>query len=185
MCPDFCRESTRSTAGIIRHGAKLLHAWTEATVPKISCILRKMYGGAIPAMGVHQIGFDQVFAWPCAEMQMLGAEPSVKILYRRELAAAEDPEAFLAAEDRRISKPLFDALPCRVSCGHRCCHSSRGHPQANHFRFGDPGRQGRRKKAVSETHKYSAVSSAKRSHGQGGDAWTRLGKKGRPGRSPH
>jgi acetyl-CoA/propionyl-CoA carboxylase len=54
-----------------------------------------MYGGAIPAMGVHQIGFDQVFAWPSAEMQMVGAEPSVKILYRRELAAAEDPKAFL------------------------------------------------------------------------------------------
>ena len=46
-------------------------------------------------MGVHQIGFDQVFAWPTAEMQMIGAEPSVKILYRRELDAAEDPEAFL------------------------------------------------------------------------------------------
>ncbi len=52
-----------------------------------------MYGGAIPAMGVHEIGFDQVFAWPSAEMQMIGAEPSVKILYRREMANAEDPAA--------------------------------------------------------------------------------------------
>ncbi|MDP6179768.1 MAG: carboxyl transferase domain-containing protein, partial [Desulfatiglandales bacterium] len=56
---------------------------------------RKMYGGAIPAMGVHQIGFDQVFAWPCAEMQMVGAEPSVKILYRRELNESENSSAFL------------------------------------------------------------------------------------------
>lgn len=93
--PGFLPGVRQEHGGIIRHGAKLLHAWTEATVPKISCILRKMYGGAIPAMGVHQIGFDQVFAWPSAEMQMLGAEPSVKILYRRELQAAEDPEGFL------------------------------------------------------------------------------------------
>jgi len=93
--PGFLPGVRQEHGGIIRHGAKLLHAWTEATVPKISCILRKMYGGAIPAMGVHQIGFDQVFAWASAEMQMLGAEPSVKILYRRELEMAENPEEFL------------------------------------------------------------------------------------------
>ena len=72
----------------------MLYAWTEATVPKIAVIIRKMYGGAIPSMGVHQIGFDQVFAWPAAEMQSLGAGPSVKILFRRELAEADDKEAF-------------------------------------------------------------------------------------------
>ena len=90
--PGFMPGVKQEHGGIIRHGAKMLFAWTEATVPKISVIIRKMYGGAIPAMGVHEIGFDQVFAWPSAEMQMLGAEPSVKILYRRELASAEDPE---------------------------------------------------------------------------------------------
>ncbi len=93
--PGFLPGVRQEHGGIIRHGAKMLYAWTEATVPKVSCILRKMYGGAIPAMGVHQIGFDQVFAWPSAEMQMVGAEPSVKILYRRELEQAEDPSAFL------------------------------------------------------------------------------------------
>jgi acetyl-CoA carboxylase carboxyltransferase component len=93
--PGFLPGVDQEHNGIIRHGAKMLYAWTEATVPKISCILRKMYGGAIPAMGVHQIGFDQVFAWPSAEMQMVGAEPSVKILYRRELEQAEDPAAYL------------------------------------------------------------------------------------------
>jgi acetyl-CoA carboxylase carboxyltransferase component len=93
--PGFLPGLDQEHNGIIRHGAKMLYAWTEATVPKISCILRKMYGGAIPAMGVHQIGFDQVFAWPSAEMQMVGAEPSVKILYRRELEQAEDPAAYL------------------------------------------------------------------------------------------
>ena len=92
--PGFLPGLDQEHNGIIRHGAKMLYAWTEATVPKISCILRKMYGGAIPAMGVHQIGFDQVFAWPSAEMQMVGAEPSVKILYRREIEQAEDPAAY-------------------------------------------------------------------------------------------
>ena len=91
--PGFMPGVKQEHSGIIRHGAKMLFSWTEATVPKISVIIRKMYGGAIPAMGVHEIGFDQVFAWPSAEMQMLGAEPSVKILYRREMANAEDPEA--------------------------------------------------------------------------------------------
>jgi acetyl-CoA carboxylase carboxyltransferase component len=99
--PGFLPGVRQEHSGIIRHGAKMLYAWTNATVPKISMILRKMYGGAIPAMGVHQIGFDQVFAWPSAEMQMVGAEPSVKILYRRELAAAEDPKEFF---DKKIEE---------------------------------------------------------------------------------
>ena len=93
--PGFLPGVLQERGGIIRHGAKMLYAWTEATVPKISCILRKMYGGAIPAMGVHQIGFDQVFAWPSAEMQMVGAEPSVKILYRHEIEQAEDRTGYL------------------------------------------------------------------------------------------
>ncbi len=93
--PGFLPGVAQEQGGLLRHGAKLLHAWTEATVPKISCILRKMYGGVIPAMGVHEIGFDQVFAWPSAEMQMIRAEPAVKILCRRELAAAKDPQELL------------------------------------------------------------------------------------------
>jgi len=92
--PGFMPGVDQEHNGIIRHGAKMLYAWTEATVPKISVVLRKMYGGSIPAMGVHEIGFDQVFAWTSAEMQMVGAEPAVKILYRRELEAAADPEQF-------------------------------------------------------------------------------------------
>jgi acetyl-CoA carboxylase carboxyltransferase component len=90
--PGFLPGKDQEFNGIIRHGAKMLYAWTEATVPKISVVIRKMYGGSIPAMGVHEIGFDQVFAWPSAEMQMVGAVPAVKILYRRELEAASDPK---------------------------------------------------------------------------------------------
>lgn len=92
--PGFRPGLEQEHGGIIRHGAKMLYAWAEASVPKVSVILRQMYGGSIPAMGVHEIGFDQVFAWPAAEMQMLGAEPAVKILYRRELEAAHDKAAF-------------------------------------------------------------------------------------------
>ena len=92
--PGFLPGVDQEHDGIIRHGAKMLYAWTEATAPKISMVIRKMYGGSIPAMGVHEIGFDQVFAWPSAEMQMVGAQPAVKILYRRELEAAADPKKF-------------------------------------------------------------------------------------------
>ncbi len=98
--PGFRPGLRQEHAGIIRHGAKMLYAWTEASVPKIAVILRKMYGGSIPAMGAHEIGFDQVFAWPAAEMQMLGAAPAVKILYRRELAAATDRDALFEQKVR-------------------------------------------------------------------------------------
>ncbi|MGD9505161.1 MAG: carboxyl transferase domain-containing protein, partial [Syntrophobacteraceae bacterium] len=63
-----------------------------------------MYGGSIPAMGVHEIGFDQVFAWPSAEMQMVGAIPAVKILYHREFGGAADPRAFLDEKVREYQE---------------------------------------------------------------------------------
>ncbi len=90
--PGFLPGTRQEYGGIIRHGAKMLYAWAEASVPKISCIIRKMYGGSIPAMGVHQIGFDQVFAWPTAEMQMVGAEGAVRVLFGKEIKAAENRE---------------------------------------------------------------------------------------------
>lgn len=98
--PGFLPGVRQEHAGIIRHGAKMLFAWTEATVPKIAVIMRKMYGGSIPAMGVHEIGFDQVFAWPSAEMQMVGAEPAVRILYRKELDKADDEQALFDSKVR-------------------------------------------------------------------------------------
>jgi acetyl-CoA carboxylase carboxyltransferase component len=78
--------------GIIRHGAKMLYAFCEATVPKISCVLRKSYGGAIPAMCCHETGADLMFAWPTAEFAMMGAEAAVNILYKKELKEADDPD---------------------------------------------------------------------------------------------
>jgi acetyl-CoA carboxylase carboxyltransferase component len=76
--------------GIIRHGAKMLYAWKESTVPKVTCIIRKAYGGAFAAMSNKEMGADLVLAWPTTEIAIMGAEGAVRILYRREIDAAED-----------------------------------------------------------------------------------------------
>ena len=78
--------------GIIRHGAKMLYAWKEATVPKVTCIIRKAYGGAYSAMDAKELGADIVLAWPSAEVAIMGAEGAVSVLYRKELDAAADKE---------------------------------------------------------------------------------------------
>jgi acetyl-CoA carboxylase carboxyltransferase component len=80
--------------GIIRHGAKMLYALREATVPKISCVVRKAYGGSYVAMGSKSIGMDLAFAWPGAEIAIMGAEGATEVLYRKEIAQAEDKEQF-------------------------------------------------------------------------------------------
>ena len=90
--PGYLPGLVQEEKGIIRHGAKMLYAFSEATVPKITCVLRKDYGGAIPAMCCHETGADLLFAWPTAEFAMLGAEAAVTILYKKEIAEADDPE---------------------------------------------------------------------------------------------
>lgn len=77
--------------GIIRHGAKLLYAYAEAAVPKLTVILRKAYGGAYLAMCARALGADQVFAWPGAEIAVMGPEGAADIIFRREIGAAPDP----------------------------------------------------------------------------------------------
>ena len=79
--------------GIIRHGAKVLYAYSAASVPKITVVLRKAYGGAYVAMCSKDLGADKVFAWPTAEIAVMGAEGAVNVVFRREIAAADDPEA--------------------------------------------------------------------------------------------
>jgi methylmalonyl-CoA decarboxylase subunit alpha len=78
--------------GIIRHGAKMLFAYAEATVPKLTLIVRKSYGGAYLAMNSRDMGADAVLAWPTAAVAVMGAEGAANVLYRRRIAAAEDPE---------------------------------------------------------------------------------------------
>ncbi|HWD18870.1 MAG TPA: acyl-CoA carboxylase subunit beta [Verrucomicrobiae bacterium] len=101
--PGFMPGIAQERGGIIRHGAKMLFAYAAATSPKITVILRKAYGGAYLAMCSADMGADYVYAWPTAEIAVMGAEGAVKILYRREIAAAKDPktkEAEFVAEYR-------------------------------------------------------------------------------------
>lgn len=99
--------------GIVRHGAKMLYAFSEATVPKITCVLRKYYGGAIPAMCCHETGADLMFAWPTAEMAMVGANAAVNILYKKDIAEADDPEKIIQDKIKEyhesIVKPYYSA----------------------------------------------------------------------------
>jgi len=79
--------------GVIRHGAKILYAYSEATVPKLTVILRKAYGGAYIAMCSRHLGADQVFAWPSAEIAVMGPEGAANIIFKREIEEAADPAA--------------------------------------------------------------------------------------------
>jgi len=91
--PGFLPGTVQEYGGIIRHGAKLLYAFAEATVPKLTVITRKAYGGAYCVMSSKHIRTDANFAWPGAEIAVMGPEAAVKILYKRELEKATDPEA--------------------------------------------------------------------------------------------
>jgi acetyl-CoA carboxylase carboxyltransferase component len=89
--PGFLPGVDQEYGGIIRHGAKLLYAYCEATVPRISVITRKAYGGAYVVMDSKSIGSDLAFAWPTAELAVMGPQGAVEIVYRRELQQAGDP----------------------------------------------------------------------------------------------
>ncbi|SDQ87486.1 acyl-CoA carboxylase subunit beta [Thermostaphylospora chromogena] len=94
--PGFLPGTDQEWNGIIRRGAKLLYAYAEATVPLVTVITRKAYGGAYDVMGSKHLGADINLAWPTAQIAVMGAQGAVNILYRRELAAAEDPDALRA-----------------------------------------------------------------------------------------
>jgi acetyl-CoA carboxylase carboxyltransferase component len=94
--PGFMPGVNQEHGGVIRHGAKALYAYAEATVPKISVITRKAYGGAYIVMSSKGLGSDINFAWPSAEIAVLGPEGATNILYRKEIAAADDPDALRA-----------------------------------------------------------------------------------------
>ncbi len=89
--PGFLPGSEQEHTGLIRHGAKLLYAFGEASVPKITVITRKAYGGAYIVMNSKNMGGDFNFAWPTAEVAVMGPEGAIKILNRKEIAEAEDP----------------------------------------------------------------------------------------------
>jgi propionyl-CoA carboxylase beta chain len=111
--PGFLPGTGQEFGGIIRHGAKLLYAYAEATVPKITVITRKAYGGAYCVMGSKHIRTDVNFAWPSAEIAVMGPEGAVNIVYRRELAAAAGPETMrrekIAEFRERFATPFIAA----------------------------------------------------------------------------
>jgi acetyl-CoA carboxylase carboxyltransferase component len=100
-------------AGIIRHGAKMLYAYAEATVPKITLALRKEYGGAVMAMCCVGMGVDQMLAWPIAKLVVLDTTTAVNLIFRKEIQAAEDPDEFrdrmIQAYDHKYSNPFHAA----------------------------------------------------------------------------
>jgi acetyl-CoA/propionyl-CoA carboxylase carboxyl transferase subunit len=91
--PGFMPGTDQEHRGIIRHGAKLLYAYSEATVPLLTVILRKAYGGAYDVMASSHVGADANYAWPGAEIAVMGPKGAVDVLYDGEIEAADDPDA--------------------------------------------------------------------------------------------
>ena len=102
--PGFLPGTGQEWGGIIRRGAKLIYAYAEATVPKITVITRKAYGGAYDVMGSKHLGGDINLAWPTAQIAVMGAQGAVNILYRREIAAAESPDEQAALRSRLVAE---------------------------------------------------------------------------------
>ena len=111
--PGFLPGVAQEHGGIIRHGAKMLFAYSAATVPKITVVLRKAYGGSYLAMCSKELGADKVFAWPSAEIAVMGAEGAAAVVFRKEIAGADDPEAKRAevveAYRERFATPFASA----------------------------------------------------------------------------
>lgn len=111
--PGFLPGTDQEWNGIIRRGAKLLYAYAEATVPLVTVITRKAYGGAYDVMGSKHLGADVNLAWPTAQIAVMGAQGAVNILYRRELASAEDPDTararFVAEYEDTLANPYLAA----------------------------------------------------------------------------
>lgn len=107
--PGFLPGVDQEHGGIIRHGAKLLYAYSEATVPRVTVITRKAYGGAYVVMNSRGIRADLVYAWPSAEIAVMGAQGAVNVVFRRELAGADDPDQrrseLIADYEERFNNP--------------------------------------------------------------------------------
>ena len=116
--PGFLPGVQQEHGGIIRHGAKIVYAYSEATVPKIAVIVRKAYGGAYIVLSSKYIRTDLVYAWPSAEIAVMGADGAVDILYSKELKAAEDPEkdreTFIQEYQEKFSTPYRAAASGHV-----------------------------------------------------------------------
>ena len=108
--PGFLPGTDQEWNGIIRRGAKLIYAYAEATVPKVTVITRKAYGGAYDVMGSKHLGADVNFAWPTAQIAVMGAQGAVNILYRRDLAEARSSGGDAEARRRELVAAYEDSL---------------------------------------------------------------------------
>ncbi|GAB4250958.1 MAG: acyl-CoA carboxylase subunit beta [Saprospiraceae bacterium] len=111
--PGFLPGTDQEWNGIISNGAKLLYAFSEATVPRVTVITRKAYGGAYDVMNSKHIGADMNFAWPTAEIAVMGAKGASEIIFRKEIQAAEDPQALLAQKEKEYQETF--ANPYRAA----------------------------------------------------------------------
>lgn len=111
--PGFLPGTDQEWNGIIVHGAKLLYALSEATVPKVTVITRKAYGGAYDVMNSKHIGADMNYAWPSAEIAVMGAKGASEIIFKKEIAEAEDPAAKLAEKEAEYARKF--ATPYRAA----------------------------------------------------------------------
>jgi len=98
--PGFMPGSQQEHNGIIRHGAKLLYAYAEATVPKVTVIIRKAYGGAYIIMNSRHLRGDVVYAWPTAEIAVMGARGAAEIIFRKDASSSGDPEAYIKGKEK-------------------------------------------------------------------------------------
>jgi acetyl-CoA carboxylase carboxyltransferase component len=109
--PGYLPGKAQEHAGIIRHGAKVLYALSEATVPRVAILLRKAYGGAVLGMGILPgFGTDLVFAWPTAEVGAMGAEQAVELLYADDIKTADNPEEFRVQKIKQYGELYADSL---------------------------------------------------------------------------
>ena len=111
--PGFLPGTDQEWTGIIRHGAKLLYALSEATVPRVTVITRKAYGGAYDVMNSKHIGADMNFAWPTAEIAVMGAKGASEIIFKKEIADAQDPAAKLVEKENEYAEKF--ATPYRAA----------------------------------------------------------------------
>jgi propionyl-CoA carboxylase beta chain len=111
--PGFLPGTDQEWDGIIRHGAKLLYAFSEASVPKLTVIIRKAYGGAYCVMNSKHIGGDYNFAWPNAEIAVMGAESACNIIFRKEITNSKNPQKkradMVADYGKKFSNPYIAA----------------------------------------------------------------------------
>ena len=181
--PGFLPGVQQEYGGIIRHGAKMLFAYSAATSPKITVVLRKAYGGAYIAMCSKDLGADRVLAWPTAEVAVMGAEGAAEIVFRKEIDGAEDKPGEAAGADRSVSRCV-----CQPVCGRRTAAGGRRDraftdPAGSGTGTGRAGDQARTA-AFEETRIDSALIAATRPAGAKSDGWQQGGRQSLPPRLP-